>query len=130
MRKLTFIFIMLFSTIMLLSPSYSDWTKVATNVKGTSFYIDFDRIRKHDGYVYFWRLSDWGKLNKKGFRSSIVYQQGDCKLFRLKYLSDNYYKGAMGTGEEIGGSNIPDKDWNYPQPNSTAEETLQSVCVH
>ena len=130
MKKLTILPTLIVLTVMFSSPSYAEWTKVSQSVEGRSNYVDFDRIRKHDGYVYFWRLSDWGKLNKKGFRSSIVYQQGDCELFRLKYLSDNYYKGAMGTGEEIGGSNIPDKDWNYPQPNSTAEETLQSVCVH
>ena len=37
----------------------------------TTFYVDFERIRKHDGYVYFWRIRDdlkpdkWGDLSAR-----------------------------------------------------------------
>ena len=34
----------------------------------------------------------------------------------------------MGTGESNGGSNVPDKDWDYPHPNSVLEAVMQSVC--
>ena len=90
-------------------------------------YVDFERIRKHDGYVYYWELIDWFKPTKGGDLSSIGYIQGDCKLFRYKYLSDSYYIQPMGRGTgEV--DNNPDKEWRYPSPNSTDEVILKSVC--
>ena len=130
MKKLTLIFTLLVSTTMFSSPSYAEWTKVTENVNGTTFFVDFERIRKHDGYVYFWRLSDYLKPNSSGSFSGIIYEQGDCKLFRSKYLSDTYYTGPMGTGENNGGSNMPDKEWDYPKPNSVFEIILKKVCSY
>ena len=79
-------------TVMFSSTSFADWTKVDENNIGTSFYVDFERIRKHDGYVYWWELSDYLKPTKYGMLSGKKYLQGDCKLFRYKYLSGSYHK--------------------------------------
>ena len=45
--------------MLLSAPSYAKWTKVGENVYGSTFYVDFERIRKGDGYVYFWGLNDY-----------------------------------------------------------------------
>ena len=83
MKKLLLIFTLLFSTLMFSTPSYGEWTKVSSTLNGAhTFYVDFDSIRKHGGYVYFWRLSDFLKPNKYGTLSDKSYNQGDCKLFR------------------------------------------------
>ena len=58
MKKLTLILTLLFSTAMFSSPSYAEWTKVSKTVEGVSVYVDFKRIRKESGYVYFWLLKD------------------------------------------------------------------------
>ena len=50
----TFVF-----TVMFSSTSFGEWTKVSRSVTGTTIYIDFERIRNHDGYVYFWVLVDF-----------------------------------------------------------------------
>jgi hypothetical protein len=125
MKKL--IFTLLFSTLVFSSPSYAGWTKVGENVRGT-FYVDFDRIRQHDGYVYFWELLDLLKPFKSEILSVRIYMQGDCKLFRYKYLSDSYYTEPMGNGTPSLSFNTPDKEWNYPPPNHSHEHTLKSVC--
>ena len=127
MKRLTLIFIMLVSIVMFSSPSYSNWTKVLEN-SGNIFYVDYNRIRKHDGFVYFWVMTDYLKPNYLGNFSSKVYKEGDCKLFRLKYLSDIYYTGQSGTGEVNSRSNKPDKEWTYPAPNTVNEYILKSVC--
>ena len=117
---------MLFSTVMFSSSSYAEWTKVGENIKAT-FYVDYERIRKNDGYVYYWELADALKPDPGGHFSAKTYNQGDCKLFRYKGLSFMYYKGQMGV--EIGlMNNNPDKEWTYPPPNSVAEITLKQVC--
>ena len=131
MKKLTLIFTLLF-TVLLSAPSYAEWTKVGTGAgsfnKGTNFYVDLERIKKHGGYVYFWYLSDFLKPDKDGYLSEKIYNQGDCKLFRIKRLSFSYHKEPMGEG--TGDVNTLKQDWTYLPPNSAGEKILKSVCNH
>jgi hypothetical protein len=128
MKKLLLIFTLLFSTLMFSTPSYGEWTKVSKNVSGTTFYVDFERIRKHGGYVYYWTLGDYLKPSKGGDLSARAYYQVDCELFRYKILSDSYYIEPMGGGEPSATSNEPDKNWSYAPPHSSIEGTLKRVC--
>ena len=112
---------------MFSSPSYGEWTKVAGNLDVTA-YVDFDKIRKHNGSVYFWGLYDSTKPSPNGMMSTIRYIEGDCIKFRLKILSDRYYKKPMGLGEVSFASNIPAKDWYYPHSGSVIEAKMKSVC--
>ena len=129
MKKLLLIFTLLFSTLMFSTPSYGEWTKVSTHVKeGHTFYVDFKRIRKHDGYVYFWSLINYFKPSPMGTLSAKVYRQGDYKLFRHKRLSSYYHQKPMGRGTSATSSTAPDKNWDYPPPNSSDEIVLKRVC--
>ena len=124
MMKLLTIPILLI-TLMFSSTSYAEWTKLNKDVNGTTFYLDFERIKKHDGYVYFWILNDYLKPLSGGSFSGKFYVQGDCKLFRMKTLSTSLYKEPMskGTGETF---TPPDK-WKY-LPNSVLELVTKSLC--
>ena len=136
MKKLTLIFTLLFSTVMFSSPSYAEyfsspshaeWTKVNKDADGNTNYVDFESIRIKDGYVYWWILSDILKPTMQGHLSSKTYNQGDCKLFRVKYLSWIFYLKPMGSG--TGNSDGPKKpQWDYPDPNSVMENILRAVC--
>ena len=99
---------------------------MSEGVDGDTFYVDFERIRKHDGYVYFWTLDDLVKPTKFGDLSFKIYHQGDCKLFRLKYLSSSHHKEPMGGG--TGKIHTLKKDWFYTPPNSSGESILKSLC--
>ena len=116
-----------FFTVMFSSSSFAGWTKVGENAIGTSYYIELERVRKVDGYVYFWYLHDRSKPTRHGDLSTKIYNKGDCKLFRYKNLSYSFHKEPMGvgTGEVI---NKPDKEWGYPSPNSSMEGILKAVC--
>ena len=127
MKNLLLIFTLLFSSVFFSSPSFAGWTEVGKNVDGTTFYVDFERIRKHDGFVYYWVLQDYLKPLKTGTLSFKMYNQGDCKLFRYKILSFSYHKEPMGGGTaEV--DNVPDKEWTYPSPNSPSKVILKKVC--
>ena len=95
-------------------------------VDGTTFYVDFERIRKQGGYVYYWDLFDYLKP-KSGNLSVKEYKQGDCKVFRYKSLSYSFHKEPMGRG--TGDVEEPHKKgWKYPSPNSVGETLLKIVC--
>ena len=126
MKTLLTIFTLIF-TVMFSTTSFAEWTKVGGNQMGT-LYVNFERIRKVDGYVYFWVLSDFLKPNPKtGTISMKIYHQGDCKLFRHKRLSFSFHKEPMGRGT-CKTNNDPDKNWVYPHPESSGEKLLESVC--
>ena len=97
MRTLLSIFTLVFS-VMFSSTSFAGWTELSKNSSGDNFYVDFERVRKVDGYVYWWELTDYLKPDKNGHLSGKVYQQGDCKLFRFKTLSYSFHKEPMGGG--------------------------------
>ena len=115
-------------SVMFSSTSSAGWTKVSEGVDGSTFYVDFERIRKHDGYVYYWNLTDYKKAHASGIWSSKVYYQGDCKLFRIKRLSSSYHTQLGGDGTSDITHNVPDKEWTYPSPNSADEVILKEVC--
>ena len=109
------------------STSFAQWTKVGENTIGDTYYVDFERIRKHDGYVYYWDLSDYLKPTEQGLLSSKMYTQGDCNLFRLKGLSFVHHFQSM--GRDTGVSNSPkNPEWVYPGPGSVYEIILNQVC--
>ena len=55
---ISFILLFLFPFV-----SHSDWTKVSQTFDGAKYpatiYVDFERIRKGGGYVYFWPMMDY-----------------------------------------------------------------------
>ena len=126
MKTLLTIFTLVF-TLMFSSTSFAEWTKVEISIDGDTFYVDLDRLRKHDGYVYFWSLTDFLKPDEYGDLSGKRYVQGDCGLFRVKVLQYVYHKQPM--GRDVGETSEPvNKNWRYPQPDTIGESILKSVC--
>ncbi len=102
---------------------------MSENVNGSTFYVDLDRIRKHSGYVYVWRLVDYLKPTEGGNLSDKSYYQVDCKLFRHKWLSVSFHKEPMGGGTgDVQEPVEKYKGWKYPSPGSSNEEVLKQVC--
>jgi hypothetical protein len=113
MKTLTILLVLTF-IVMFSSTSFAEWKKIGTSVDGDTFYVDFESIRKHDGYVYWWGLTDYLKPSKSGVFSAKTYLQGECKLFRVKDLSFSSHKEPMGGGTGV--SITPPDNWNYPPP--------------
>ena len=130
MKKLPILFTLIFSLSFFSSKSNAEWTNVGRNSTGNTHYIDFENIRKHNGYVYYWILSDYLKpLTPGKLLSSKRYQQGDCNIFRFKVLSYVYHKQPM--GRDIGKSAEPvNKKWRYPSPSDGDASDLKLVCKY
>ena len=113
---------------MFASPAYADWVAVSKNEFGTTYYVDIERIRTNGSNVYFWQLTDLLKPDKDGDLSYKDYVQGDCEMFRTKYLSISSYKQPMGEGVPYTTDSLPNSEWKYPPPNSSGEGILKRVC--
>ena len=129
MKKLLILTTFLSSLIMT-SVANAEWTKLSKDTNGNTFYVDLERIKKHDGKVYFWFLADMLKPSQTGTISYIAYSEAECGRFRWKDLTFQYYNSPMASGKISSSRNSPDKDWRYPNPNSVYEFTLNVVCNH
>jgi len=110
--------------------AHAEWIKVSESSSGDTYYVDFERIRKNSGHVYFWTLLDYIEPIE-GVFSDITYNKGDCNEFKYKWLQVNYHMGSMGVGEIHPASGEPTVDaqkWRYPAPKSIFERVLNSVC--
>ncbi|MEE9375045.1 MAG: surface-adhesin E family protein, partial [Rhizobiaceae bacterium] len=117
MKKLTIPFVLIFSLIHS-STSYAAWEKMITDVEGNVHYVDFEKIKNHDGYVYFWVLIDLLKPFNYSFSSRYHYE-GDCKSSKYKLLSVFIHKESMAGGSSKFGRPLKqDRVWKYPRPKS------------
>ncbi len=122
MKKLL---ILLFSLLISFN-SYGEWKELGKDVDGDTYYIDTDTIKEHEGYVYWWVLSDYIKPNEYGDISLKTYVEGDCEVNRYKWLSLISYKQPMGEG--VGGADNPTGEWRYAPPDSIGGGILKYVC--
>jgi len=126
MKKLIPILTVFLSFFLFPSTSLGEWKHVTTNKDGDEFFVDYDRIRVNNGYVYYWTLNEYKKPISGKYPSSRIYVMGDCKVFRFKPLSLSFFKGHMGKGDSV---EVEGNDkWNYPNPKSGIEKILNSVC--
>jgi hypothetical protein len=129
-RFLAPILIALTFSVMFPSTSFADWKKVSENMRGMTFYVDFERIRKHGGFVYFWYLTDYLEPTKYGNLSYKFYGKGDCKLSRVMVLRFSAHKEPMGGGTPSVTNDPKNPEWVYPPPKSSIETELQLVCAY
>ena len=112
------------SSLIMTSLANAEWTKVYTG-DGSSAYVNFDRLKKRDGKLYYWALIDLHSM--KGQWSLTMYQETECKRDRFKVLNSTTYSDRMGSGDVIGSDNTP-MNWTYPPPDSYGEAILYAVC--
>ena len=107
--------------------SWAEWTEVA-GADGDKVYVDFDRIRKVNGLVYYWSLTDFLEPSSNGALSFKAYYKVDCETMREMRLSNSAYKLPMAEGDAAL-TWTPDPEWAYAQPDSVLEGTLGAVCA-
>ena len=112
-----------------------NWKKLSENKSGSSFYVDVENIKKHNGFVYYWILIDYLKSTKIGTSSDISEYKVNCVDERQTWLSNTFYSQPMAKGKIIT-EKIP--VWNYYgstlneirnlTPGSLEHNILKEVC--
>ena len=116
-------------SVMLSPVVHAGWTQVAWAKNGGGLYADLERIRKHNGKIYVWTLSNYLKPTKHGVLSSKVYEEVECGRFRYRPLSSTFFRGSMGEGSVV--TTVGEQtEWNYPPPKSVMEGALTVICNH
>jgi hypothetical protein len=123
MKKL----LILLLSLLISFNSYGDWEFYGVNTNHTTSYINFEKIKNIDGYIYYWTLGDLLKPDKDGDFSYIGYYQGDCRFNKLMPLSEFYYKQPMGKGK-VTTNTFQNPKWEYPPPDSMHANMLEKVC--
>jgi len=90
--------------------------------------VDFERVRKKNGYYFVWVLTDM-KDSKHDVSSLITHQKLDCKSNRTKVLDGTLFSERMGTGRILSSldSSLLNK-WEYSYPKSASERVLVEIC--
>ncbi|MDC6484686.1 hypothetical protein PQZ09_01970 [Methylophilaceae bacterium] len=126
MKKLL---ILLFSLLISFN-SYGEWTLISKTSegqwKGAAFYLDIDSIKKKNGNIYFWVLSDYPFANEFGYLSYRMFSEGDCSLMREKKLQRLFYFKQMGKGDYV--LDKEKSEWQYLPPNSVGHHLMQTAC--
>jgi len=116
-----------FSVTIIPVPSNAEWTKVVKSDNGNTVFIDFERIRKKNGYIFFWSLIDRQNANHLGYLSTQVYRQADCKMTRYKILKYTFHEKRMGNESGTSIDSIK-PNWEFPSPSSEEELLLSVIC--
>ena len=115
-------------TVAFAPPVFAGWTEVGEGVSGNTYYIDYDTVKENNGYVYYWRLSNYLKPDQFGDLSAKVLREADCDIPRKsRALSGIFYKQPMASGN--GDTETASSDeWKYTAPNSVIELMTNAVC--
>jgi len=121
---------LLFLMMIFSSISYAEWKVVSFSADGDAFYVDFSKIKKSKGYVYYWHLLDRVKPTKYGDLSTKRLNELDCNTpRRQRSLSGNYFTQPMGEGTPSVTDNTT-REWVFPPPNSSVDLVINAVCSY
>ena len=123
MKKLL---VLLFSLLISFN-SYGEWVKLFDSQNGDSYYLDYSKIKEHNGYVYWWYLDDYLTPSIYGDMSAVMYHQSDCAMQQTKYLSYIFYEQPMGNGSSTT-DNPLNPVFKNPVSGSNLEYLLEIIC--
>ena len=125
MKKLL---VLLFS-ILISFNSYGEWTQISSNIKGDSYFINLETIKKRNGYVYYWQLDDLSSPLASGkVFSAKRKMEVNCIEEAMRTKVEHYYTGNMGKGKIYGTLDSPPTSWRYPPPSSSYFSILNYAC--
>ncbi len=98
-------------------------------LNNSSWYLDPESIKRKNGFLYVWVLTNYQIKLDGGYYSTIAYWMVDCDLMRNKYLDLTAYKKMFGNGEP---TVIRDENmdiWQYSPPDSNGYFIKEFACA-
>ena len=104
-----------------------NWKLVFVDSKGTSYHVDLDNIKKHNGIVYYWRLADYLEPIRGG-NSSLNKYEVNCREEKKTLLRSTWYSQSMGKGRIVT-DNAPNIT-SYPKSNLHTHQLMKLACKY
>ena len=123
MKKLS---LYLFLVLMFCNVGFAEWKQVSINDTGGKQYFDPTSIKKSDGYIQVWTMTDYPEPDPSGNYSNKILMKIDCNNLGFKFIEAMFYTGHMGRGEGL--SLEPPDEWGQFSPNSVGEDFVKLVC--
>ena len=119
--------VILLTTLLLFSVNgfAFNWKLIGENSIGSSFYVDVDSIKKFDGLVYYWELSDWIEPSDGVFSYTKKYKV-NCGEEKQTQLSLTTYSQQMGKGRTV--HEITPNQIKFPKPNTLEYAVMKFAC--
>lgn len=114
--------------VLFSSASFAEWTKVAES-SSVTFYIDFERIKKKDGFVYVWTLHDRLMPSITGDYSDKTLLQIDCVEQQYDTLYLITYDEPMGEGAKTTSAPETMFGWMKSRPSSPIGQIVARACA-
>lgn len=118
-----------FAILALYTPHlFAEWEAVAAAADNSLInYIDRTTIRKNNGFVYYWVLTDFLEP-EDGYFSTKNYFKGICSTKMITLQSTQYFSLEMARGEPAKVNNYEGDAWSNIDPNTIGDFTLNAVC--
>ena len=131
MKKLIFFISMVFTI-----NCWAGWTAVSKNTLNSTYYLDVDKIKQTENYIYLWYLIDYlepiidhPKYFVNDVMSETNYIKINCNKIIFQRLKVILYGASMATGE-VKGDLVPtdNKHWNQVSSGTAFEAVIETVC--
>jgi hypothetical protein len=116
--------------IMVSSPAWAEWAKVAEGVEGTELFVNYSTIRIEGSKRKVWQLTNFS-IPKTALGREVLSLRArvefDCKQEQQRLLSVSIFSQYFAGGEVIKTEN-DGTNWQDIPPDAVGWKILQSVC--
>jgi hypothetical protein len=120
--------ILLLALAIFCSSATAGWVQVSSSGGGVArYYVDTTETLKSSTFRRAWQMVDLAKPDSDGMHSMRGLLEFDCNAGRLRWLSETWYSGSMGSGRVIK-SDKTLRDWRIAENNSSGLAVLRYVC--
>jgi hypothetical protein len=113
-------------------PAIAEWAEVgfSKSYGGYTVYADPSTIRHRSGLAKMWALYNYMTVRTDAgvsYLSRRTQQQYDCAGARYRFLSETYFSGDMGRGDEVY-TNSYERKWEPVAPASVGHALWELAC--
>lgn len=119
-------------SVMLSLPSaaWAAWIRIGSDVSGSVWYMDPDRVENAGARVHAWVKIDSARDRSVKYRQAMRLYSSICSSKKIKLLSYSLYDsyGKVIETDSTADSAYSDYDYKYVTPDSMGEAVLQASC--
>lgn len=123
MKPKLLLLLMLFCNVAI-----ADWVKVTSSGSGAmTYYIESTQITRSGTLRRAWEMVDLASADSDGMLSMRGLLEFDCQSGQVRWLSETWYSGRMGSGRVIREDNST-REWRTAKQSSSGLTVFRYVC--